>query len=79
MARSCRKKNEIENLAVPVACSSSHVAYGSIRMKPVFMILGSQRQRRRAFRLTKAGALQDLEYGVLNDQLVKDGQVLTRP
>ena len=73
------KKNEIENLAVPVACSSSHVAYGSIRMEPVFMILGQSAATAACLSIDKECALQDLEYGVLNDQLVKDGQVLTRP
>ena len=34
------KAAECENLLVPVAMSASHVAYGSIRMEPVFMILG---------------------------------------
>jgi len=34
------KKEECENLIVPVAISSSHIAYGSVRMEPVFMILG---------------------------------------
>ena len=34
------KKEEIQNLVVPVAVSASHIAFGSIRMEPVFMILG---------------------------------------
>ena len=34
------RKGDCENLLVPVCLSSSHIAYGSIRMEPVFMILG---------------------------------------
>jgi hypothetical protein len=34
------KKEDCTNLFVPVAVSASHIAYGSIRMEPVFMILG---------------------------------------
>jgi hypothetical protein len=34
------KKNECHNLLVPVCLSASHIAYGSIRMEPVFMVLG---------------------------------------
>jgi len=33
------KKEEIKNLVDPVAGSASHIAFGSIRMEPVFMIL----------------------------------------
>jgi hypothetical protein len=34
------KENEASNLLVPVCLSASHIAYGSIRMEPVFMVLG---------------------------------------
>lgn len=34
------KQSECTNLVVPVCLSASHIAYGSIRMEPVFMVLG---------------------------------------
>src|SRR3954454_4223441 len=34
------RAGECPNLLVPVCLSSSHIAYGSIRMEPVFLILG---------------------------------------
>ncbi|MEZ6082072.1 MAG: FAD-dependent oxidoreductase [Pirellulaceae bacterium] len=34
------KSSECENLLVPVCLNASHIAFGSIRMEPVFMVLG---------------------------------------
>ena len=34
------QREECTNLLVPIALSASHIAYGSIRMEPVFMVLG---------------------------------------
>jgi hypothetical protein len=34
------KQKEAANLFVPVCLSATHIAYGSIRMEPVFMVLG---------------------------------------
>jgi hypothetical protein len=36
------KENECKNLLVPVCLSASHIAYGSIRMEPVFMVLAQE-------------------------------------
>jgi hypothetical protein len=70
------KKNECENLLVPVCLSSSHVAYGSIRMEPVFMILGQSAGTAAAMAITDEIAVQDLDYAKLKIKLEGDGQRL---
>jgi hypothetical protein len=70
------KKAESENLLVPVCLSSSHIAYGSIRMEPVFMILGQSAATAAALALDAGVAVQDVPYGDLRAQLLRDGQVL---
>ena len=71
------KKNECANLLVPVCLSSSHIAYGSIRMEPVFMILGQSAATAAAMCLDQKIAVQDLDYKVYRERLLKDGQVLS--
>lgn len=71
------KKEEITNLVVPVAVSASHIAFGSIRMEPVFMILGQSGATAAVMALEKGISVQDLPYENLKAQLIKDGQVLT--
>lgn len=71
------KKEEITNLVVPVAVSSSHIAFGSIRMEPVFMILGQSGATAAVMALDKGISVQDLPYETLKGQLQADGQVLT--
>ncbi|MFP4089542.1 MAG: FAD-dependent oxidoreductase [Cyclobacteriaceae bacterium] len=71
------KKQECENLLVPVAASSSHIAYGSIRMEPVFMILGQSAATAAVMALEEGIAVQDLAYEKLKGQLLKDKQILT--
>ncbi|BCX46876.1 FAD dependent oxidoreductase [Haloferula helveola] len=70
------KKEECENLLVPVCVSSSHIAYGSIRMEPVFMILGQSAATAACLSLDRKLAVQDLPYEVLHERLVADKQVL---
>lgn len=70
------KKEECENLLVPVCASSSHIAFGSIRMEPVFMILGQSASTAACMAIDKNIAVQDLEYNELKEKLLADGQVL---
>jgi hypothetical protein len=70
------KKQQCENLLVPVCVSSSHIAFGSIRMEPVFMILAQSAATAAIMSLEDNIAVQDLPYPKLRDRLLKDGQVL---
>ena len=71
------KRGECENLLVPVCLSSSHIAYGSIRMEPVFMILGQSAATAAALALEDRCAVQDVDYAALAQRLNADGQVLS--
>ena len=71
------KKEQCENLLVPVCVSSSHIAFGSIRMEPVFMILGQSAATVASMAIKQDIAVQDVDYEKLKKQLLKEGQVLT--
>ncbi|MDO1450447.1 FAD-dependent oxidoreductase [Rhodocytophaga aerolata] len=73
------KKAECQNLLVPVCVSSSHIAFGSIRMEPVFMILGQSATTAAVLAIDKGIAVQDVAYEELKAQLEKDKQVLSKP
>lgn len=70
------KIEQIRNLLVPVAMSASHIAFGSIRMEPVFMILGQSAATAAVLSLEDGVAVQDLNYQKLRRRLLIDGQVL---
>lgn len=70
------KKEECSNLIVPVCVSASHIAFGSIRMEPVFMILGQSAALIANLAIDANKAVQDLEYNELKNELVKYGQVI---
>lgn len=70
------KKKQCENLLVPVCVSSSHIAFGSIRMEPVFMILGESAATAACQALDADVAVQDIDYEKLKSTLIKNGQVL---
>ena len=70
------KRGECVNLLVPVCLSASHVAFGSIRMEPVFFALGQAAGTAAAVAVKKGVAVQDVPYADLRCRLVADGQVL---
>ncbi len=73
------KEGECQNLLVPVCVSSSHIAFGSIRMEPVFMILGQSAATAAALAIDGDLSVQQVPYEKLREQLLKDGQVLETP
>jgi hypothetical protein len=70
---------ECENLFVPVCLSASHIAYGSIRMEPVFMILGQSAATAACLALEAKTSVQNVDYQKLRARLLADGQVLEWP
>lgn len=73
------KREECQNLLVPVCVSSSHIAYGSIRMEPVFMILGQSAAIAACKAIDIDHAVQDIPYKALKEKLLERGQVLSLP
>ena len=71
------KKAECRNLFVPICVSASHIAYGSIRMEPVFFALGQVAGTAAALALAEDIAVQDVGYVRLRARLVQDGQVVS--
>jgi hypothetical protein len=71
------KASEAENLLVPVCLSASHIAYGSIRMEPVFMILGQSAATAATLALEANVPVQQVDYEKLRARLLADGQVLS--
>ena len=69
-------KKECSNLLVPICLSASHVAYSSIRMEPVYMVLGQSAGTAAALSIDKNSAVQALPYEELRRQLLSDKQIL---
>ena len=70
------KSTECANLVVPVCLSSSHIAFGSIRMEPVFMVLGQSAATVAAMAIDQSVSVQDVPYEDLKEKLQGDGQIL---
>jgi hypothetical protein len=70
------KREECRNLLVPVCISCSHIAFGSIRMEPVFMILGQSAGTVASQAVMKGKEIHDLTYDEIREQLIAGGQIL---
>jgi hypothetical protein len=70
------KAAECENLLVPICLSSSHIAYGSIRMEPVFMVLGQSSAAAASEAIDENAPLQKIDLKKLQNQLLAENQVL---
>ncbi|NQU53312.1 MAG: FAD-dependent oxidoreductase [Bacteroidetes bacterium] len=70
------KQEECTNLLVPVCLSSTHIAFGSIRMEPVFMVLAQSTTTAAVLAINEEKDIQQISYAKLRTQLLKDAQVL---
>jgi hypothetical protein len=70
------KQNECQNLFVPVCLAATHIAYGSIRMEPVFMVLGQSSATAAALAIDGGTSVQKVDYARLRERLLADKQVL---
>jgi hypothetical protein len=70
------KAGQCENLLVPVALSATHIAYGSIRMEPVFMVLGQSAAAAIHLAEKNKTSIPELPYPILREELLSLGQVL---
>ena len=70
------KATECQNLLVPVCLAASHIAYGSIRMEPVFMILGQSAATAASLAIDEKVPVQKVNYAKLRARLLADKQVL---
>ncbi len=71
------RTGECENVFVTFAISASHIAFGSTRMEPVFMMAGQSAATAAAFAINDRVPVQQVDYAKLALQLAADGQVLT--
>jgi hypothetical protein len=70
------KPEQAENLFVPVCLAATHIAYGSIRMEPVFMIMGQSAATAAVFAIDARSTVQKVDYAKLQARLLQDGQIL---
>jgi hypothetical protein len=69
-------EEQCSNLIVPVCVSCTHIAFGSIRMEPVFMILGQSAATIASLAIKSGKSIHDLTWDEVSKQLLADGQIL---
>jgi hypothetical protein len=75
--RSIRPRaEECSNLLTPTCLSSSHIAFGSIRMEPVFMVLGQSCATAAVHAIEQQTTIQQIDYPKLQQRLLADHQML---
>ena len=76
--RSIRPKaGQCTNLLIPICLSASHIAFGSIRMEPVFMVLGQSAATAASQAIEQNCSVQTIDYPKLRERLLRDKQVLS--
>ncbi|MDI1314011.1 FAD-dependent oxidoreductase [Prosthecobacter sp.] len=70
------KAAECTNLLVPICLSATHISYGSIRMEPVFMVMGQSAATAAVLAIESDKDLQQIDLAKLKEKLLADGQVL---
>ncbi len=73
------REEECRNLLVPVCLSATHVAMSSIRMEPVYMVLGQSAATAAAMAIDARVPVQKVSYTNLRERLLQDGQILETP
>jgi hypothetical protein len=66
------KRSECTNLLVPVCLSASHIAFGSIRMEPVFMVLAQSAAMAAVQAIEQGKFIQDIDVYKLQSNLKRD-------
>ena len=70
---------QTQKTALATIAADSHIAFGSIRMEPVFFALGQVAATAAAQAIDAGCAVQDVPYDRLSARLLADGQVISKP